>query len=198
MRTGSRTRIINISLELFSETGFANTSVREIAREVGMRESSLYNHFKSKDEILAEIIAAYKAYKSENTIVTDELLARLEDPLIFLHQLADKLVRIWNTDYEKKIFRLVLMEQFREINGKKISAGSLIDDIRSILWMIFDELIQYRVVKQCNPQLLTNEFLHPLFFIRLELLTTDENKLSHALDLTKKHVDFFWESIKVS
>jgi AcrR family transcriptional regulator len=197
MRTDSRTRIINVSLELFSEAGYTNTPVREIAREVGMRESSLYNHVKSKEDILVQIIAQYKKYREENNILTDDLLAKLNDPHVFLKQFADKLIREWNSEYEKKIFRLVLMEQFHEIGGEKFSVNSLIGEVRAILVMVFEELSKYKVVKKKDALFLANEFIYPLFFIRLELLTSSANGLPEALERAKKHVDFFWDSIKV-
>ena len=36
---------------IFSQKGFNGVSVREIAREVGIRESSIYNHYKNKEAI---------------------------------------------------------------------------------------------------------------------------------------------------
>ena len=41
----TKEKIFDVSLELFSQKGFNNTSVREIAREVGIKESSIYNNY---------------------------------------------------------------------------------------------------------------------------------------------------------
>lgn len=40
--------ILEVSLKLFSEKGFNPTSVRDIAREIGITQSGLYKHFKGK------------------------------------------------------------------------------------------------------------------------------------------------------
>ena len=48
----TRQRILDAALELFARQGFAATSVRELARAVGLRESSLYNHFAGKEAML--------------------------------------------------------------------------------------------------------------------------------------------------
>jgi AcrR family transcriptional regulator len=45
-------RILEISADLFAHRGCDSVSVHEIAKAVGIRESSMYNHFKSKAEIL--------------------------------------------------------------------------------------------------------------------------------------------------
>jgi AcrR family transcriptional regulator len=51
----TRRRIIEVSLGLFAEKGFAGTSIRDIAGAVGIRTSTLYGHFPTKEHILAEL-----------------------------------------------------------------------------------------------------------------------------------------------
>jgi AcrR family transcriptional regulator len=45
-------RILEISAELFAQKGYDAVSVREISQAAGIKESSLYNHFSSKANIL--------------------------------------------------------------------------------------------------------------------------------------------------
>ncbi|RMG61387.1 MAG: TetR/AcrR family transcriptional regulator [Deltaproteobacteria bacterium] len=49
--------IIRAAAKLFSRKGYERTSVRDIAREVGMRSGSIFYHFDSKEEILVEVMA---------------------------------------------------------------------------------------------------------------------------------------------
>lgn len=53
-----REQILRASAELFSAKGFAGTSMRDIAEQVGVRAPSLYYHFRDKDEIF-EVLVAY-------------------------------------------------------------------------------------------------------------------------------------------
>jgi AcrR family transcriptional regulator len=53
---GTRTRIQQIALELFTENGYEATSLREIAERLGVTKAALYYHFKSKDEIIQSLI----------------------------------------------------------------------------------------------------------------------------------------------
>lgn len=52
----TKERILWEALDLFSHKGYAGVSVRDIARAVGIRESSLYSHFAGKQEIFQSIV----------------------------------------------------------------------------------------------------------------------------------------------
>jgi AcrR family transcriptional regulator len=53
---GTRGRILHAGLELFAETGFHGTSIRAIANRVGMNSATLYAHYPSKEQVLAELV----------------------------------------------------------------------------------------------------------------------------------------------
>lgn len=55
-REDTRERILEQALELFSEKGYDSVSVGEIARAVGIKAPSLYNHFPSKRAIFDAIV----------------------------------------------------------------------------------------------------------------------------------------------
>lgn len=52
----ARDEILDAAAELFTTQGYASTSTRSIADAVGIRQSSLYHHFKTKDEILEDLL----------------------------------------------------------------------------------------------------------------------------------------------
>ena len=52
----ARDEILDAAAELFTTQGFANTSTRSIADAVGIRQSSLYHHFRTKDDILEDLL----------------------------------------------------------------------------------------------------------------------------------------------
>ncbi len=52
----ARDEILDAAAELFTTHGFASTSTRSIADAVGIRQSSLYHHFKTKDDILEDLL----------------------------------------------------------------------------------------------------------------------------------------------
>lgn len=52
----ARERILHAAARLFHERGFSATTVRDIAKEVGILSGSLFHHFSSKGEMLLEIM----------------------------------------------------------------------------------------------------------------------------------------------
>jgi len=51
-----RQLILDAAARLFREQGYAATSLREVARECGMKAGSLYYHFEAKDDIVSEVL----------------------------------------------------------------------------------------------------------------------------------------------
>lgn len=88
-RTDTRERTLEVALRLFATQGYANTSLREIADELGVTKAALYFHFKTKEDILNGILLGHR--DAINKMIEDaaphvgtpagreELLRRLSD-----------------------------------------------------------------------------------------------------------------------
>jgi AcrR family transcriptional regulator len=193
----TKRKILDTALNLFSSKGFDGTSVRDIAGKVGIRESAIYNHFGSKEEILKNLVVEHNSNAESLQIINDELLDELGNPHKFMLDFAMRLIQLWSIPEERKYFRLISKEQNRVMGEITISINSHLRDVRSIWWMIFDELVKYNFVRESDPKLLAEEFLSPLFLYRIEKLT-DPNlpSVEQTNDFIIKHVNFFWESAR--
>lgn len=58
---GNRDRILDAAAGLFCEKGFHGTATREVAAAAGVSLGNIYNHFKSKEELFAALLARYEA-----------------------------------------------------------------------------------------------------------------------------------------
>jgi len=76
-KMSAKQKITCAALELFSQKGFTETSVREIAEAVGIRPSSLYTHFKSKASILEHLLDDYKQRYASKLVASETSWARL-------------------------------------------------------------------------------------------------------------------------
>jgi len=69
--TDRKTEIINVAATLFKEKGYSAVTMRDIAQAMDIKAASLYNHIKSKQEILVLIIIEIA---EEFTSVMDEIV----------------------------------------------------------------------------------------------------------------------------
>ena len=60
--------ILRAGLELFLKKGYDKASMAQIAAEVGIQKSSLYHHFKNKEELAICVIDYFKEKMSEWSI----------------------------------------------------------------------------------------------------------------------------------
>lgn len=51
-----RGRLLNAAAQLFQDKGYARTTVRDIAADVGILSGSIFHHFRSKEEILCQVM----------------------------------------------------------------------------------------------------------------------------------------------
>ncbi|RMH03681.1 MAG: TetR/AcrR family transcriptional regulator [Aquificota bacterium] len=90
-RQGTKERILEASLKLFSEKGIRETTIKDIAKEVGITEGAIYRHFTTKEGIVKELFRTYsekfynrltRAVRSEGSY-TDRFLKTVEAFLSF-------------------------------------------------------------------------------------------------------------------
>src|SRR5215470_6267699 len=97
-RSSKRTVILNKAATMFKDKGFAATSMRDLAEAVGVEAASLYNHIKSKSEILQEII--FHA-ASECNMQLDEVDAEGKSSLKKIEEIIRFHVRMMLTRFEE-------------------------------------------------------------------------------------------------
>lgn len=195
-RTNTRNIIKSVALDLFSTKGFAGTSVRDISGAVGIRESGIYNHFASKEDILKVLLEDVKKSTVGVEIISDQLLDKLSHPPLFMSEFVKVLISHWNTDIQKKYLRLVLIEQFREIKGIRITLSVLIDEAINIWNLIFEQMQNFKFIKKADSKILAEEFVYPFFMIRLQYLTGNDADLNLVLEKCNSHIAYFWKSVK--
>lgn len=197
MSQGTKIKIMSAALDLFSRYGYAGSSVRHIAKKVGIRESAIYNHFSSKEKILKEILGEYSSQNTGINLLTEELLGELDNPRKFLSIFSEKLLNHWNNEYERKILRLLVFEQFRDNSDPDNSLKKLMVSMQELWVIIFNEIKKLKIIKNMDSKVLSNEFVAALFFIRIEFLSGDEsNKIKEANKKLQDHINFFWNAIK--
>lgn len=103
----TKEELTRAALRLFSRHSFEGTSIRAIAREVGLSDSVLYAHFENKQAIFDAVIARYGPQDSARALdgVDDKLVDI--DPSQFLKQLVGAFLEDWDRDDARTLISLV-------------------------------------------------------------------------------------------
>ena len=195
----TKERIFEVSLELFASKGFDAVSVREIGRNVGIRESSIYNHYPSKDAIMDSIFAYFQKElvkmrppEARNPNKINEIT-----PDIF-HERVNRTLDILRTPKMAKIFQISSSEQFRDERAKNIILHALIKEPQQFTENVLKKMVENKVIKPINPKILAVEFQYPIFTLFLEylLLRSENSDTSTVEKAISNHVDYFTDTIR--
>ncbi|MEI3604478.1 TetR/AcrR family transcriptional regulator [Pseudogracilibacillus sp. SE30717A] len=197
----TKEKILEVAIDLFSKEGYNGVSIREITREVGIKESSLYNHFKNKEEILTTIFELFQ-YEFSKTLPSIEMLdqiltqSSLED--FFNQGFKNFKVHIDNPINEK-LWRILYMEHFRQSFVRDIFLYDIIQKTLDFLELVFEKLISQGKVKPLKPALLAAEYQYPIFSMLTEynILRFDRKETSEIENKMKEHIAFFLNTVKV-
>lgn len=195
----TRRDILDRSLDLFAEQGFAGTSMREIARAVGVRESALYHHFPSKDAVLEGLLRELGPGRAMQILQVDvPALVAAVGAERFLRNFVELLLTIWASPQERKIVRIMMGEGGRRPLSDPMHPAMLMTRIREAAAGIFRHLVEARCIAAVDPATAALAFMGPLVLLRFTYLT-DPNLTPDYVGLraqAKQHVDFFWAAIK--
>ncbi|GIV35026.1 MAG: TetR family transcriptional regulator [Chitinophagales bacterium] len=123
--------ILHAAKTLFREKGYAGTSMRDIAKVVGIEPASLYSHFKSKDDILQficfeiarEFLEMQEPILNSMTNPTEKLRRVIAGHVaIVMHNLeaASVFFNEWKHMREPELSRFVELRELYEDGFKRI------------------------------------------------------------------------------
>ncbi len=189
----TKEKIIYESLNLFSIKGFDAISVRDIANKVGIKASSLYNHFKNKQDIFDTIIKKYSIYANQiskninthnntNNFIINRFKDLSNDQFLKIHM---NMFRFYLEDeYIVKFRKILTIEQFNNPEISKIYHEIFIDNILDIHTKILTILIDEKLLIKKDPYTLAIQLCSPIFLLFYKY----ENMTDKELQILKNHI----------
>lgn len=181
----TKERIIYEALNLFSTRGFDAISVRDIAKAVGIKASSLYNHFKNKQDIFDTIVNKYSKHVKKfleritpDNAVSDPRLNNMKhiSDELFFKKSIDMFKFYLEDEYMIKFRKLLTIEQFKNNKIANLYNELFIDDILNFQVKIFEVLMNSNILVKKDPYILALQFYSPVFllFYKFENITDKE------------------------
>lgn len=170
----TKEKIFYESIDLFSKKGYNEVSMREIAKAVGIKESSIYYHYSKKEDILDSIFS----YFIEN-ITQDDLSEEQENillnksPLVF-YNYGSEIVKSQFKSLEMiKILRLIFIELYHNDKIKEFFLKEMIENVTNFWTFLFNNLMEKQIIEKSNPKQLAESFCNYSLFKLFQLVVID-------------------------
>lgn len=198
----TKKKILKKPLELFSAYGYDAVSVGEIAKAVGIKAPSLYNHYASKqaifDAIVEETSVQYEKYTDAidihvqdakkdigvfSKITEDFLIQKVRQ--IFSYSLHSEAI--------SRFRRMMTIEQFRSPALSALYSKRYVERIVTYHTGIFESLISAGEIKNENPETLAMMYVAPVITL-LGVCDRQPEKEEECLRKLDAHVRLFYRT----
>lgn len=198
----TKEKITKEALTLFSKQGYKGTSVKNIADAVGIKDASLYNHFRSKQEIFDSIVELISGHISE----LSEKLGMPQDDgqyaaasifyekmdLENLKELSRKVFIFYLTDpYISKFWRIAHMEQYSNPRIYTMFRKIFMEDAITYQEKLFAEMMNQGVFYPGDAKAAAINFYAPVFLLLSKYNDQPEN-IDEALAVLDNQIEEFY------
>lgn len=208
----TKDRIVEEALTLFSVKGFKGTSVKNIADAVGIKDSSLYKHFKSKQEIFDVIVL--KMYErmgrlSEELGIPEgadiQAGEELRAAALFyqamtldaLKELSRKVFLFYLTDeFVSRFWRLANMEQYQNPEIYEIFRRIFMEEGIAYQKQLFAVMMEKGIFVKADPEAVAMNFYAPIFFL-LSKYNGRPEAPEEALEILNRQITEFYRLYRV-
>ena len=205
----TKEKIFDVSLDLFSKKGYDSVSLREIAENVGIKKSSIYSHYPSKEAILMDIFEYFtnqfeygELLNSKDLLLSQDNEILLENPEQFYHMGSEAIKEMLSQERNLKIWKLIFIQMHYNENIRIFFQNEIL--VKPLLfWNGFFTILKENgiIKKECNPKLLAKEYYSFPIYLLLEMCAKyddfPQSCLDNFFEEAEEHAKFLLECIKV-
>ena len=192
-------RILDEALTLFSEKGYANVYVSDIAERVGIKAPSLYKHYRNKRAIFDAIIdemnhrfeqqAQALSISGTDPTADAEVYKNMDEE--HLIKLGNDLFRYYLHDsYTKRFRKMLTLEQFQDQELARVYSQQYFDMPLSYQGMLLGLMVSQGLLVTGNVPIMTLQFYAPIYML-LTVCDREPSREQEALELLEGHIRQF-------
>jgi len=187
------------ALKLFADKGYDGVTIRDIANEVGVMQSSLYKHYASKQEIFDTLIEKMQKHFADASLTFQLPKGEIEETArnyatygnnvlkkistsIFLFYLKD--------EYASQFRKMLAIEKYKSSEIENIYQEIFMDTVLFYQSSLFLEMINQGFMRQTDPDVMALHFYSPIFLLLNKYDGMPERE-KEAIELLEKHIDQF-------
>ena len=194
MAGNTKERILEVSLELFAQSGYLGTSMSDIAKQLGITKGALYKHYRSKQEILDRIVermnemdyARAAEYEMPETEPDGFAEAYLHTPVGKIRAYSEAQFDHWTKEpFAANFRRMLTLEQYRDPKLAQLHHDYLAGGPLEYMAAIFRKLAD----SDEDAMQLALEFYGPMYLLYSVYDGAEEKESVSSLLVT--HIDHF-------
>ena len=195
----TKQRILDEALTLFSERGYANVFVNDIAEKVGIKAPSLYKHYKNKQAIFDAIIDEMSSkFEQQAQALSINGTNPTADAEVYRSMDEDHLIKLGNDlftyflhdSYTKSFRKMLTLEQFKDKDLARVYSEQYFDRPLSYQGMLLGLLVAQGLLVTENVPIMTLHFYAPIYML-LTVCDREPEREQEALELMEKHIRQF-------
>ena len=202
-KRNTKEKIFDVSIDLFSQHGYDGVSIRQIAKEVGIKESSIYNHYQSKESILESILSYYinEMIKEEAPIMQSRENLEMDFDQ-FYKEGSDRFISKLSEEKMMKITRIFLVESYHNEKIKNFVKEAIIGYAIKGWEELFDLMKEKNFIRKDADikQLAESFYYYGLFLLYEHFIIKypedDEKFLNDFEKRTTNHMKLLFNSVK--
>ena len=192
----TKDRIIYEALSLFSMRGYEAVTIRQIATAVGIKESSVYNHFENKQDILDTIVR--ETINRYEKVLQESNVPGIEDPDVsgsfdsicdedFYQMCTGVFLFYLKDEYISKLRRLLTIEQYSNPELGKTFKNIFINNILENQAKVLRKFIDSGRFIPGDAYTMALHFYAPVFLLLYKYDNNHENE-EQAIAELRSHV----------
>jgi len=197
----TREKLFYAGLRLFAHKGYANVGIRELCRMIGIKESSFYNHYQSKDDLLCAILAYFGESSSQIPMNDVELHALIEQGDIHMYFVENmkRCSTVLSNVLYRSALQIVLAERFIHPIAAEMAKKNIYYLQRADTEQVLRGMMESGAIRQCDAEAVTAEYYYALKSILDEYLMSQlwENDCKEIQGRIYTHIEFFSSMLAV-
>lgn len=195
----TKKKIIEVALTLFSEKGYGNVYVGQIAEGVGIKAPSLYKHYKSKQDIFEAILEEMRnRYNKEAAHLNMTGNDFQVDSELYKNVSEDELVKIGmglfsfflHDEYECKFRKMLTIEQFSNKELAELFSNQYYIEPLKYQTGLLNLLIMQGNMKNEDANVMALQFFAPIYLL-MTVCDREPQREAEALQMLEKHIRQF-------
>lgn len=196
---GTKKKILDVALTLFSEKGYGNVYVGQIAEGVGIKAPSLYKHYKSKKDIFEAILEEMRnRYNKEASRLNMTGNDFLIDSKLYNNISEDELVKMGiglfsfflHDEYECKFRKMLTIEQFSNEELAELFSNQYFNEPIKYQTGLLQLLIMQGCMKNEDASVMALQFFAPIYLL-MTVCDREPQREVESLQILEKHIRQF-------